>query len=114
MSQSRAVAPVSPSSDTRGPAVVASVIALVLGVLELLGAGAIWYLTATDPSDDPLVSLGYLVAIVVGAPGVVGVVLGGLGWRFADRVAGLVLSILGVLAAAGPVAMVLTFAFPSL
>ncbi len=114
MTQSHATAPVLSRSDSRRSAVAVSAIALVLGVVELLGAALLWYLTATDPSDDPLVGLGYLVALVVGAPGVVGVVLGGLGWTLADRAAGLVLGILAVVATAGPLLLFLGFAFPAI
>lgn len=114
MTQSHVAAPVSSRSDSRRSAVVISAIALSIGVTELLGAALMWYLTATDPSDDPLVGLGYLVALAVGAPGVVGVVLGGLGWALADRAAGLVLGILGVVATAGPLVLFLGLAFPAI
>lgn len=111
--------PAAPSSSSRTPApthraaVVTSAIAVVVSVLEVAAGGLFWYLTATDPSDDPLVGLGYLLAILVGAPGVVGVVLGALGWLLARHVAGLVLGILGVVAAAGPLLVVLLFASPT-
>lgn len=113
MTHTHAATPFRSHSDTRRPAVVVSLVALVFGVVELLGAALMWYLTATDPSDDPLVGLGYVVALVVGAPGGVGVLLGGLGWLLADRVAGLVLGILAVVATAGPVLLVLGFASPT-
>lgn len=105
-------APIAPS--TRQAAVVTSLIALVVGILELISAGVMWYLTDIDPTDDPLVGLGYLVALLMGVPGVVAVVLGGLGWLLAGRTAGLVLAILATVAASGPVMIFLlswSFAF---
>ena len=104
----------STTSSTRRTARVSSAIALGLGGLELLAGCVMWYLTATDPSDDPLVGLGYFVAIIVATPGVVAVVLGVLGWLFAERTAGLVLGVLGAVAAAGPFVLVLGFAVPGL
>lgn len=94
--------PAAPSS-TRKAAVVTSIVALALGLLEA-GLGAYcWYVTSIDPSDDPLVAIGYVVAIAIGVPGAVGLLLAGLGWLFADRVAGLVLAIVAVVVAGGPV-----------
>ncbi len=102
----------SSSPSTRKAAVVTSVVALVLGVVET-GFGAFcWWVTETDPSDDPLTAIGYLVALVIGVPGVLGAVLAGLGWLLADRTAGLVLAILAGCAVAVPGLLWLTFANP--
>lgn len=100
------------SSSARRGTVVTSVVVLVLGVVEI-GFGAFcWYVTETDPADDPLTAIGYLVALVIGVPGVVGLVLAGLGWLLADRVAGLVLAILAACAVAVPALLWLGVASP--
>ena len=85
----------SPQS-TRRPAVVLAAIALGIAAVDIVAGASMWAATASSTSEDPLTGIGYVVAVVVGAPGVLGGVLGGLGWRFADREAGLGLGIAGV------------------
>jgi uncharacterized membrane protein YidH (DUF202 family) len=97
-------APARPDAPTRRAAVVTAVVALLLGVLEL-GLGA-WAWLATDEaartSDDPLVGVGYVVALVVAVPGAAGVLLAALGWFLARRTVGLVLAIVAVVVSAAP------------
>ena len=108
--------PARPDAPTSRAAVATAVVALVLAVLEL-GFGA-WAWIATDEaartSDDPLTAIGYLVALAIGVPGVVGLLLAALGWVLADRVAGLVLAILGAGAVAVPALLWLIVASPGL
>lgn len=108
------VPPVRSDAPTRRAAVVTAVVALCLGVVEL-GLGA-WGWLATDEaartSDDPLVGVGYLVALAVAAPGALGVLLAGLGWLLARRTAGLVLAIVGVVVAGAPLVLWLSFLVP--
>lgn len=114
MSDPRVPSAPSASPSTRKAAVVTSAVALVLGLLEL-GLGAFcWWATDTDPSDDPLTALGYLVALMIGVPGGIGLVLAGLGWLLADRVAGLVLAILAACAVAVPGLLWLGVASPGI
>ncbi|HEY3013560.1 MAG TPA: hypothetical protein VGJ41_00540 [Nocardioides sp.] len=42
--------------------------AAVVCLLGLGYAGYLWYLTATDTSEDPLVGVGYVFAVMVGLP----------------------------------------------
>lgn len=109
-------APARSDAPTRRAAVVTAVVGLALGVVELcLG---LWAWLATDEaartSDDPLVGIGYLVALVVAVPGAVGVALAGLGWLLARRSVGLALAILGVVVAAAPLVLWLWLLAPSL
>jgi len=46
-------------------------LATVAAVISLVGlgyAGYLWWATATDTSDDPLVGVGYFFAVIVGLP----------------------------------------------
>ncbi len=104
--------PSSVSAGTRRAAVATSAVALVVAALEIAAGAFFWYVTETDTSDDPLVGIGYLFAIVVGVPGLLGGLLGALGWAFARRAAGLALAILAVVCVAGPVLLYLWFALP--
>ena len=107
--------PARPDAPTRRAAVVTAVVALCLGLVEL-GLGA-WAWVATDEaartSDDPLVGVGYVVALALAAPGAVGVLLAGLGWLLARRTAGLVLAIVGVVVAGAPLVLWLSVLAPS-
>ncbi|KRC46330.1 MULTISPECIES: hypothetical protein [unclassified Nocardioides] len=112
MTDLRVPASSSTPASTRKAAVVTSIVAIVLGLAEAGFGAYCWYLTDIDPSDDPLVAVGYVLAIVVAAPGVVGLLLGGLGWLLADRTAGLVLAILAAVVVALPVLVVAPFSLP--
>ncbi len=89
-------------APTRGAAVVCAAIALTFSDLEMLAAAYFWVATAADTSDDPLSGIGYVFAVAIGVPGVLGLLLGGLGWWFAKRPAGLGLAIAGVVVSAVP------------
>lgn len=89
-------------APTRGAAVACAAIALAISVLELLVAAYFWVASAKDTSDDPLSGIGYVFAVAIGVPGVLGLLLGGLGWWLAKRPAGLGLAIVGVVVAAVP------------
>lgn len=104
-----------PGAPTRRAAVVTAVVALVLAVLELGFAAWAWIATdeAARTSDDPLVGVGYLVALVTAAPGAAAALLAGLGWFLARRTAGLVLAILAVVVAGSPLLLWLSFLAPS-
>ena len=110
--------PARPDAPTRRAAVVTAVVALVLAVLELGFAAWAWIATdeAARTSDDPLVGIGYLIALVVavpGAAGAAGALLAGLGWLLARRTAGLVLAIIAVVVAGAPFVLWLSFLSPS-
>lgn len=82
---------------------VLAVVALLLGAAELLGGAWMWVLTEQDTTDDPLVGLGYLLAVAVGAPGLLGVVLAAAALLLARRrTAGLTFAILAAIAVALP------------
>lgn len=106
--------PSRPDAPTRRAAVVTAVVALALGVVELGFAGWAWLATdeAARTSDDPLVSVGYLLALAIAVPGAAGVLLAGLGWLLARRTAGLVLAIVAVVVAGIPFAMWLSWLAP--
>lgn len=106
--------PARPDAPTRRAAVVTAVVALVLGVLELCFAGWAWLATdeAARTSDDPLVSVGYVLALAIAVPAAAGVLLAGLGWLLARRTAGLVLSIIAVVIVGVPFAMWLSWVVP--
>ena len=107
--------PARPDAPTRRAAVVTAVVALVLAVLELGFAAWAWIATdeAARTSDDPLVGIGYLIALVVAVPGAAGALLAGLGWLLARRTAGLVLAIIAVVVAGAPFVLWLSFLSPS-
>lgn len=107
--------PARPDAPTRRAAVVTAVVALVLAVLELGFAAWAWIATdeAARTSDDPLVGIGYLIALVIAVPGAAGALLAGLGWLLARRTAGLVLAIIAVVVAGAPVVLWLSFLAPS-
>ncbi|QSR27641.1 hypothetical protein CFH99_18615 [Nocardioides aromaticivorans] len=107
--------PARPDAPTRRAAVVTAVVALVLAVLELGFAAWAWIATdeAARTSDDPLVGIGYLIALVIAVPGAAGALLAGLGWLLARRTAGLVLAIIAVVVAGAPIVLWLSFLTPS-
>lgn len=94
--------PAMPPSSTRTGTVAAAAVALVVGLGEVGLGGWFWYATATDTSDSAFVGLGYVVAAFVGVPGLAALLLAALGWWLAGRVAGVVLAVLGLVAAAFP------------
>lgn len=95
---------------TRRATTVVSALVLVLGLAEALCGAWVCSLAAGDTSEDPFVAVVYLVAAVVGVPGLVATVLAGAGWRLADRRAGLLLAGLAAAVAALPVLLYLFFA----
>ncbi|KRB79589.1 hypothetical protein ASE01_22935 [Nocardioides sp. Root190] len=105
-------APAAPDAPTRRAAVVCSAIALAVGLLEIAAGVVFWYLTSVDTSDDPLVGIGYVFAIALAAPGMLGVVLAALGWLLARRTAGLGLAIAALVVAAGPAMLYLWLVVP--
>ncbi len=109
-------APARPDAPTRRAAVVTAVVGLCLGVAELGFAGWAWIATdeAARTSDDPLVGIGYLVALVLAVPGALGVLLAGLGWFLARRSAGLALAIVGLVVAGAPLVLWLGLLSPSI
>jgi hypothetical protein len=102
------------AAPTRRAAVVTSLVAIVVGLPECVLAAYAWVATASSRSEDPLVAIGYVFAVFFGIPGVLGVLLGGLGWRFADHTAGLVLGILGIIVSGSVLLVMLSFWLPQL
>ncbi|MFC5727738.1 MULTISPECIES: hypothetical protein [Nocardioides] len=90
------------TAPTRRAAVVCAAVALALAVLELLVATFFVVATAADTSEDPLADIGYVFAVALGLPGVLGLLFGGLGWSLARRPVGLGLAIVGVVVAGAP------------
>ncbi|GAA3658488.1 hypothetical protein GCM10022237_18160 [Nocardioides ginsengisoli] len=97
-----AAAPVPASDRTR---TVARVLGLVAGLLGLVESGlgvVAWVDTAHYTGESSTASIGFLFALVIGLPGALALVLGVLGWLLARRVAGPMLSILGLMFALSP------------
>ncbi|HVK30435.1 MAG TPA: hypothetical protein VM575_18995 [Nocardioides sp.] len=115
MTTLRPDSPATPDAPTRRAAVVTAVVALVLAVLELGFAAWAWIATdeAARTSDDPLVGVGYVIALVIAVPGAAGVLLAGLGWFLARRTAGLVLAIIAAVVAGAPFVLWLAMLAPS-
>lgn len=90
-------------------------VAAVLCSLPLLGLGALaWVETAGSSSDDPLVGLGYVIAVVAAAPGVLAVLLAALGVALRRRypVGGIVLTAVALGIAALPLAFTVFWIVP--
>ncbi|WP_141012694.1 PrgI family protein [Nocardioides sambongensis] len=98
----------------RTATVVCAVIALVVAVAQVVAAAALWIATDNDTTDDPLVGLGYVLAMIVGAPGVLGLLCGVPALLLARRPGGLTLAVLALVAVGLPVAFFLFLAVPTL
>jgi len=103
--------PAGDPTTTAGTRITAAV-AVLLGLAESGLAGWAWVDTATSTSESSTAALGYVVALLLGVPGVLALVLGALGLGFARRAGGLPLAILGVVVAAGPVVLWLSAWLP--
>ncbi|TWH04969.1 hypothetical protein L615_000100001240 [Nocardioides sp. J9] len=102
-------APARSASPTRTGALVTAGVALVIALLETAFGAWCWMETeaASVTNDDPLVGIGFLIALFIGVPGLVGLLLAVLGWVFARHVAGLVLAILAAVVVSAPLLFLL-------
>ncbi|TIC86744.1 hypothetical protein E8D34_10890 [Nocardioides sp. GY 10113] len=80
--------------------------AIVVGALLVLYGAMLVHWTNEDPSGDPLVGIGYLLAGVAGIPGAVGLLLAAGGAALSRRTAGLVLAVLALATVLVPILLV--------
>ena len=98
------------SVSTRTAARVVGVVAALLGLAEAGLGVAVWVATDGYTGESSTASLGYVVALLIGVPGALGLLLGVLGWILAHRALALVASLLGLMAGLSPLLLWASFA----
>lgn len=89
--------------------------AAILLAVPLLAYGTYaWVATVNSTSEDPLVGLGYVLAVFFGAPGLLAILFAGLGLMLRRRrpTAGVALAALGLGFAALPLALLVSWFVP--
>ncbi|TYL52003.1 hypothetical protein FXB39_06245 [Nocardioides sp. BGMRC 2183] len=110
--------PVRPDSarSVSGPrstaTVVLAVIALIVAIPQAVCGVLMWVATENETTEDPLVGVGYLVALFLGIPGLIGVLLAVPALLLSRRQTGVVLAVLALVAVAMPVIAVVAAMLP--